>query len=57
MMSWLIQTATKAVCTSAIQHNMTQKFCCIVAVRTSTIQLQYKFFTTAANSLQVFCKL
>ena len=38
-------------------NNITQKFCCIAAVRTSAIQLQYRFFTTAASSLQVICKL
>ena len=53
----------QAVRTSAIRlqynyNNITQKFCCIAAVRTSAIQLKYKFFyTTAASSLQVFCKL
>jgi len=39
-----------------VQYNynkITQKFCCIAAVCTSTIQLQYKFFL---QLLQVACK-
>ena len=30
-------------------NNVTQKFCCIAAVRTGAIQLQYKFRTTACK--------
>jgi len=53
-----LQEGTEAVRKSAIQvqysyNNITQKFCCIAAVWTVAIQLQYRFFL---QLLQVTCK-